>query len=70
MAHPQLLHCYKLFFLCDLTGGAAAASTETSEVGFFAEDALPELSAGRSNAWQIGRLFAHAREPALPTEFD
>lgn len=68
--HPQLLHCYKMFFLCRATGGAAATSLETTEIGWFAEDALPELSLGRCTPWQIGRLFAHHREPGLPTEFD
>lgn len=61
----------KLFFLCTLTGGAAATSVETSEVRFFAEHALPEeLSTGRTLPHQLARLFAHRRDPGLPTEFD
>ena len=69
-AHPLLQHCYKLFFLAELTGGSAAAGTETSEVGFFAPDALPELSAGRSTEAQIRLCFDHARDRSLPTVFD
>lgn len=62
---------YKLFFLCALTGGAPRGSLETSEVAFFAEDAIPsDLSTGRTLPHQIARLFAHHRAPALPTEFD
>jgi ADP-ribose pyrophosphatase YjhB (NUDIX family) len=66
--HPYSI--YKLFFLCELTGGTPQGSIETSEVGFFALDALPELSSGRSNAVQIARMFAHHAHPGLPTEFD
>jgi ADP-ribose pyrophosphatase YjhB (NUDIX family) len=69
-AHPLLLHCYKLFFLCELTGGAPAASSETSDVAFFAEDALPELSIGRTTAAQIALCLRHHREPGLPTVFE
>ncbi len=69
-AHPLLQHCYKLFFLCELTGGAAATSLETTEIGFFAPDALPELSTGRNTAAQIQLLFAHHANPALPTVFE
>jgi len=70
--HPAtVFSCAKLFFICDITGGAAAASLETSEVGWFAEDALPEdLSLGRVLPRQLHRMFAHARDPGLPTEFE
>jgi len=67
---PHPFYVYKLFFLCEITGGEARPSLETSEVGFFAEDALPELSGGRNQAHQIARLFAHWRNPELPTDFD
>jgi ADP-ribose pyrophosphatase YjhB (NUDIX family) len=66
--HPYSI--YKLFFLCELTGGVARPSLETSAVEFFALDALPELSSGRANKAQIARMFAHRREPNLSTEFD
>ncbi len=62
---------YKLFFLCELTGGAARGSLETSEVRFFAEHEIPaDLSTGRTLPHQVARLFAHHRAPELPTEFD
>ncbi|HEY6451938.1 MAG TPA: NUDIX hydrolase N-terminal domain-containing protein [Steroidobacteraceae bacterium] len=66
--HPYSI--YKLFFLCELIGGAARPSMETSAVDFFDLDALPVLSVGRTNARQIDRMFAHRRDPALPAEFD
>ncbi len=63
--------CCKLFFVCDLVGGAATTSLETSEVGWFTEPELPqELSRGRVLPNQIRRMFEHARDPALPTDFD
>lgn len=70
--HPSaVFSCTKLFFVCDITGGAAATGLETSEIGWFAEDALPEdLSLGRVLPGQLRRMFAHARDPGLPTEFD
>jgi ADP-ribose pyrophosphatase YjhB (NUDIX family) len=61
---------YKLFFLCEIIGGAARASDETSEVAFFARDALPPLSLGRITAAQIDRMFHHAEHPQLATDFD
>ena len=64
-------HVYKLFFICDITGGAPLPGPETSEVGFFAIDELPDdLSAGRVRRHQVARMFEHWRSPHLPTEFD
>lgn len=65
----QPFSIYKLFFLCDLTGGEARTSLETDAVDFFAEDALPPLSLGRTNPQQIELMFAHHRDPRLPTDF-
>lgn len=68
---PQFFSAAKLFYVCAIAGGAAASSLETSEVAFFAEDAVPaELSIGRVLPCQITRMFAHWRDPSLPTEFD
>lgn len=67
---PYPFSIYKMFFICELTGGAPQTSIETSEIGFFAEDQLPELSPGRNQPYQVRRMFAHYRETDLPTEFD
>jgi ADP-ribose pyrophosphatase YjhB (NUDIX family) len=66
--HPDSI--YKLFFICELTGGSAQTSIETSEASFFARDALPPLSIGRTTAAQVERMFQHAENPELPTDFD
>ena len=67
---PYAYQIYKLFFLCELEGGEAQASIETSEIGFFAEGDLPSLSTPRVTEGQIRRMFAHYRHPEWPTDFD
>ena len=72
--HPHVppfpFHIYKVFILCDLIGGETAASQETEDVGFFPENAIPELSVARTTAGQIARLFKHHRRPDLAADFD
>jgi ADP-ribose pyrophosphatase YjhB (NUDIX family) len=70
--HPSrnLDSIYKMFFICEITGGAPRASDETSEAAFFSRDELPPLSLGRTTAAQIDRMFHHAQHPDLPTDFD
>jgi ADP-ribose pyrophosphatase YjhB (NUDIX family) len=70
--HPgRVFSCCRLFFICDIVGGAAATSLETSGVGWFAEHELPDdLSLGRVLPQQLRRMFEHARNPELPTDFD
>jgi ADP-ribose pyrophosphatase YjhB (NUDIX family) len=69
--HPPIaFHAYKLFFRCELIGGDAAVSNETSGVSWFAEAELPELSVSRVTAGQIHRFFEHYRNPDWPTDFD
>jgi ADP-ribose pyrophosphatase YjhB (NUDIX family) len=67
---PGIHHIYKLMFLCELTGGSPATSSETDAVEFFAVRALPELSRGRTLPEQIERLYQHRLHPGLPTDFD
>ncbi len=63
-------HLYKLFFLCEITGGEPQTSHETDAVEFFPENELPPLSQGRVLPQQIKRMFQHYRDPSLPTDFD
>jgi len=67
---PVPFHIYKMFFLCEITGGSAQTSHETTAVDFFAEDRIPELSISRTLPFQIARMFEHYRNPNLPTDFD
>jgi ADP-ribose pyrophosphatase YjhB (NUDIX family) len=70
--HPprNLDSIYKMFFICEITGGAARASDETSDAAFFPRDHLPPLSLGRTTQAQIERMFEHAEDPDLPTDYD
>ena len=67
---PAHYHIYKLFFLCELQGGTAAASNETDDVDFFAENDLPELDLNRTSIDHLHRCFEFFRSPGLPTDFD
>jgi hypothetical protein len=67
---PYLFHVWKLFFICEITGGAARLSLETDGVDFFELDALPPLSTPRVTAAQIRRMDEHHQNRGLPTDFD
>jgi ADP-ribose pyrophosphatase YjhB (NUDIX family) len=61
---------YKVAIACDLVGGTARPSIETLDAGWFAPDALPELSTGRTTAAQVHRLVELDDHPELPPELD
>lgn len=67
---PYPFDIYKMFFLCEITGGEPKTSNETSEVKFFGEDEIPPLSRGRTLEHEIKRFFEHLRNPSLPTDYD
>ena len=63
--------CLKMYFVCELTGGEARTSIETSEVKWFGRDEIPaDLSIGRVLPQHIARMFAHYDDLSLPTEYD
>ena len=70
--HPfGVFSCAKMFFIARLIGGDAATSLETSEIAWFGEDELPaDLSLDRVLLQQLERMFAHVRQPSLPTDFE
>ena len=67
---PFAFAAFKLFFVCERTGGEERVSDETDGVGFFPMSSVPPLSLGRVLPRQIERLLEHARHPEWPTEFD
>ena len=67
---PGIHHIYKLFFLCELTGGTPTISNETDGVDFFPVSSLPPLSTGRATQSEIERLYEHHLNRGLPTDFD
>jgi ADP-ribose pyrophosphatase YjhB (NUDIX family) len=69
--HPPMRHhVYKLFFQCEIVGGAPNENHETEAVAFFAEHQIPALSLTRVVPAQIARLFEHLRHPDWATDFD
>lgn len=67
----QLFHAFKVVFLCDLVGGEARPSRETSEVGFFSRGEIPpELSGERTHTRHIEDAFAALQDSSIPTVFD
>ncbi|PAD20640.1 ADP-ribose pyrophosphatase [Terribacillus saccharophilus] len=67
---PQMFHYYKIFLQCDIVGGGAQESVETSEIGFFTETELPPLSLKRNTEAQINMLFESQRKPDKQSVFD
>ena len=67
---PYPFHSYKMFFVCEVMGGTAKTSLETTEVEFFSEDGIPPLSLLRVTPAQVAHMFEHFRHPEWPTSFD
>lgn len=67
-------HIYKLFFHVEQVDPeqepVAGLDEETTDVGFFALDALPELSTRRCTIEQLRLMLTHRIDPSLPTVFD
>lgn len=69
--HPAIpFHAYKAVFLCEILGGVPTPSIETTNIAFFAANALPPLSLGRVTPQQIARFFEHRAHPDWPADFD
>ncbi|NWK56476.1 NUDIX hydrolase [Verrucomicrobiaceae bacterium N1E253] len=67
---PYPYHIYKLFFECQLIGGEAKPTMESSESGYFDPNDLPELSISRVLPEQIQRLYQMSLLDTLQTWFD
>lgn len=67
---PHPFHVYKIFFLCEITGGGEQLSIETDGIGFFSEDEIPELSPPRTTLKQLKNFFSRQRNQDWETEFD
>lgn len=67
---PEMYHYYKLFILCEITGGEAALGIETTNVQFFDQTAIPTLSEQRNTASQIQTMFEFLQAPDKETLID
>jgi ADP-ribose pyrophosphatase YjhB (NUDIX family) len=66
----EVMHAYKLVFLCEDLGGEPHSSNETSDARFFGPDEIPALSTARTSIRNIREAFAHREDPALQPVFD
>ena len=66
----EFYHAYKIIFLCKLLDGEPRISYETLAVEFFDPNNLPPLSTYRTNEDMLREVFAHVKNPDLPTAFD
>jgi ADP-ribose pyrophosphatase YjhB (NUDIX family) len=67
----ELYHAVKLVFLCDIIGGEAQISNETTEVAFFAENEIPlPLSGERTRPRHIEHAFSALRDDYWQVHFD
>ena len=67
----EIFHAYKIVFLCDLLGGEARTSNETSEVGFFGREEIPLMLSGeRTKQRHITDAFSVLDDSDKPAVFD
>lgn len=69
-ADNDIMHAYKIVFLCDDLGGDPRPSNETSAAGFFGKDEIPPLSSKRTSQRNLREVFAHFEDPGLLPVFD
>lgn len=67
---PFPCHIYKMFFQCEIIGGAAKPTAESSESRFFAREELPELSLSRVLPSQIEGFFQAIAAGHVIAQFD
>jgi len=71
VAPMEFYHAYKLVFLCDILGGEARTSNETSEVEFFSQAEIPSNFAGeRTRPRHIRDALKALADPIVQTVFD
>jgi ADP-ribose pyrophosphatase YjhB (NUDIX family) len=67
----EVFHAFKIVFLCDLIGGEARPSKETSEVAFFGPEEIPSVLSGeRTKPRHIQDAFGALANPDCPAVFD
>jgi ADP-ribose pyrophosphatase YjhB (NUDIX family) len=68
---PRNAHSiYKLYFLCEITGGNPAPGLESSEIEFFAMASLPELDLHRCRQEDIEQAYAVHQNRATAVAFN
>jgi ADP-ribose pyrophosphatase YjhB (NUDIX family) len=66
-----VFHAYKIVFLCRIVGGKITTSNETSHVGYFSLEEIPQdLSKKRIQMRHIADAFRTYRDPCFHPVFD
>jgi ADP-ribose pyrophosphatase YjhB (NUDIX family) len=67
----ELFHAVKLIFLCDIINGKPKTSNETTDIGFFGKDEIPQpLSGERTRSLHIEHAFAAYADLSASTIFE
>lgn len=69
-SRPFPFDIYQIFMECEIIGGEAKTGIETSDVGFFDIDHLPELSVRRVTKEQILKMYELHKNKTLEPIFD
>jgi ADP-ribose pyrophosphatase YjhB (NUDIX family) len=64
------LHLYHVVFECELVGGAATPSHETSDVRWVTEQEATALPLFRTHVRKVPAAFRRHADPSAPSEFD
>jgi hypothetical protein len=67
---PHLFHIHKLVFTGSGPAAEPRAGSGATDAGFFALEALPELSLGRTLPLHVREALRVARDPAALPYFD
>ena len=67
---PFPFDVYQLFMECEIIGGESSQGEETSEVGFFSIDQLPDLSVRRVTSEQMFKMDELRKDKTLDPIFD
>lgn len=65
-----IFHVYTFFVECTLLGGDFAENLETTEIGWFGLDELPEMSLGKTTPEQVAMCLKAHRNPNWQVIFD
>jgi hypothetical protein len=67
---PLPFDIYQIFMECEIIGGEPSTGIETSDVGFFNIDDLPNLSVRRVTKEQILKMYELHKDKELEPIFD
>ncbi len=67
---PSFEYVYKIFLLCEKQSDIISVGSETDDVGWFAENNLPELSTPRNNLTVIKMMFEYYKGERKEPYFD